>query len=706
MIRFRCFFLIFVGVPCFGQGLPKEFINEIQTGKVPSFQELQSNYEPSEGTLLDRSGEHLHRLRLDHTVRRLAWTPTSEVPESFILSILAQEDKRFPLHRGVDYKAILGAIRDRVFGGKKRGASTITMQLAGFLLGSKPGQRSYSEKWNQMILAWKIEERWSKAEIAESYFNLVPFRGEFVGIRAASRGVFGVDPSSLSSEEAVLLVALLPNPNIRSSEWDRRGCWLSEAIGSKNLCEPLKETVANLKKRKVFWNTESSLAYHAARRILVHREINGYKSGAVRSTIDARSQLAAEESMNRILSSIQERNVREAGILAIENRTGAILIYLGNSKLSKENYFVDAIQARRQAGSTLKPFLYALAFEKNLLTPESILTDLPREWELIGGSYRPTNYEDRYFGSVPARMALASSLNIPAVQVLDWTGVPEFVSRLGELGFDKLRNPDFYGLSLALGTADITLWELVNAYRTLSNEGYWSEPTFDPQEASKNTEAWGRERNTRFRKVYPKEITQTIKDILSSRDNRSLSFGWENHLSTKFFSFAKTGTSQDMRDNWCVGSSGNYTVGVWVGNMDGEPMREVSGVTGAAPLWKEVIQSLEEMRPSSNQEVHMARSSNSNIKRSIGLGNAEAPKILYPETGSLFALDPEIPEENERIRFEARTNSKRVEWILNGSVLESDSSNIYDWKPKRGSFILSVRINGAHISDTVAFQVR
>ncbi|EQA37050.1 penicillin-binding protein 1C [Leptospira inadai serovar Lyme str. 10] len=706
MIRFRYFFLIFLGVPCLGQGLPKEFISEVQAGKVPSFRELQSVYEPSEGTLLDRNGEHLHRLRLDHTVRRLAWTATSEVPESFILSILAQEDKRFPFHRGVDYKAILGAVRDRMFGGKKRGASTITMQLAGFLLGSKPGQRSYTEKWNQMILAWKIEERWSKAEIAESYFNMVPFKGEFVGIRAASRGVFGVDPSSLSSEEAVLLVALLPNPNIRSFEWGRRGCRLSEAIGSKNLCEPLKETVANLKKRKVFWNTESSLAYHAARRILVHREINGYKSGTVRSTLDARSQAAAEESMNRVLSAIQERNVKEASILAIENRTGAILVYLGNSKLSKDNYFVDAIQARRQAGSTLKPFLYALAFEKNLLTPESILTDLPREWELIGGSYRPTNYEDRYFGSVPAKIALASSLNIPAVQVLDWTGVPEFVSRLGELGFDKLRNPDFYGLSLALGTADITLWELVNAYRTLSNEGYWSEPTFDPQEAFSNAEAWDSERNTRFRKVYSKEVAQTIRDILSSRDNRSLSFGWENHLSTKFFSFAKTGTSQDMRDNWCVGSSGNYTVGVWVGNMDGEPMHEVSGVTGAAPLWKEVIQSLEERRPSSNQEVHTVRSSNPNRKLSVGLGNAEMPKILYPETGSLFALDPEIPEENERIRFEARTNSKRVEWILNGSVLESSSSNIYDWKPKRGSFILSVRINGSRISDTVAFQVR
>ncbi|EPG75409.1 penicillin-binding protein 1C [Leptospira fainei serovar Hurstbridge str. BUT 6] len=706
MLRFYSFILILVGVPCFGQGLPKEFVTEIQAGKVPSFQELQSKYEPSEGTLLDRAGEHLHRLRLDHAVRRLAWTPTSEVPESFILSILAQEDKRFSFHRGVDYKAILGAIRDRMFGGKKRGASTITMQLAGFLLGSKPGQRSYVEKWNQMILAWKLEETWSKAEIAESYFNLVPFRGEFVGIRAASRGIFGVDPTSLSSEEAILLVALLPNPNVRSIEWERRGCRLSEAIGSKNLCEPLKETVANLKKRKVFWNTEPSIAYHAARRILVHREINGYKSGTVRSTLDARSQLAAEDSMTRILSGIQERNVREAGILAIENRTGAILIYLGNSKLSKENYFVDAIQARRQAGSTLKPFLYALAFEKNLLTPESILLDQPKEWELIGGSYRPTNYEERYYGSVPARMALASSLNIPAVQVLDWTGVPEFVSRLGELGFDKLRNPDFYGLSLALGTADITLWELVNAYRTLSNDGYWSEPTFDPEEALKNAETWAGERDARFKRVYPREITGMIKDILSSRDNRSLSFGWENHLSTKFFSFAKTGTSQDMRDNWCVGSSGNYTVGVWVGNMDGQPMREVSGVTGAAPLWKEVIQSLEEMHPSAYREFPIVRSNNSNMKYSTETGNAEMPKILYPETGSLFALDPEIPEENERIRFEAKTTSKRVEWILNGVVLESDSSNIYDWKPKRGSFILSVRINGTPISDTVAFQVR
>ncbi|TGK14768.1 penicillin-binding protein 1C [Leptospira fluminis] len=681
------------------------FSEEIRSGRIPSFSEIRSATVSTEGILLDRNGIPLQKIRLDHTFRRLSWTDSSEIPEALVLALIAQEDRRFPFHGGVDLKSVLGAIKDRMLGGPKRGASTITMQLAGLLIGSKPGRRSLSEKWEQMKVAWKIESSWSKQEILEAYINLIPFQGEFVGIRAASRGLFGADPSALGPEEAIALVALLPNPGSSQKNWIRRGCWLSSAIGRSDLCQPIREIVPNLSRKGMRKEQEPSLAYHAAHKIWSAVEGESGTSESFRSTLDANLQISAGAAMDRVLSQVSGKNVKEAGILVIENRTGAILVYLGNSKSSRESFFVDAIRARRQAGSTLKPFLYALAFEKNLLTPESLLMDRPKEWELVGGSYKPGNYEERYNGSVPAKIALASSLNVPAVQVLDWTGVPEFVSRLSELGFHKLKNPDHYGLSLALGTADVTLWELVNAYRTLANDGLFGVPTFDPEEAALNGQFWKEGETDRFRRIYRHEAVTSVKKILSSREDRAPTFGWENHLSTRFFTFVKTGTSQDMRDNWCIGSSGDYTVGVWMGNMSGEPMHDVSGVTGAAPLWKEIITILEEVGPSSIVTQNTVPDAKPSLPISSVRGGGRV-RIRYPESGNLFALDPEIPEENERIRFEAGPAISSLEWILNGTSLGAFEGNYYDWKPKRGKFLLSVRLPGGVILDTVAFQVR
>ncbi len=684
----------------------EKIAKEIQLGNIPSFSNVKSSYRPSEGILLDNRGQVLQTLRLEKKFRRLEWTHSSEIPEIFILSFLAQEDRRFPFHGGVDYLAILGSLKDRILGNSKRGASTITMQVAGFLLGTKPGGRSISDKFSQVSLAMELEKTWTKPQIAEAYWNLVPFKGEYLGVRAASRGIFGVDPSSLAPEQSILLVSLLPSPNSSGSKWESRACALSKIVSDTPLCKEIALAISEYKKPKSVWNTDTYKAYHAASRIFQAEEfsLELIQTGRIKTTIDLFLQTKAENAADRILSSIREKNAKEAGIIALDNRTGAILIYIGNSKLSPENYFVDSVRARRQAGSTLKPFLYSYAFEKNIIDSESILLDQPKEWELLGGSYKPSNYDDKYWGPVPAKMALASSLNIPAVQVLEWVGVPNFVSKLQELGFQKLQRPDFYGLSLALGSADVTLWELTNAYRTLANDGYYGEPTFFPEEAVQNRKFWESSREAGFSSVFDPEVAMKIRKILSSRDNRAPSFGWESNLSTRFFSFAKTGTSQDMRDNWCIGSSGKYTVGVWVGNMSGEPMHDVSGITGAAPLWKEVMGFLEEYDPS---EPIFAKDEEKLPSSFIVLKNVPGQaKVLYPENGNLFALDPEIPEENERIRFKVRIHSKHTEWILNGKILARTNTTYFDWKPKRGNYLLSVRGEDGLLSETVAFQVR
>ena len=238
--------------------------------------------------------------------------------------------------------------------------------------------------------------------------------------------------------------------------------------------------------------------------------------------------------------------------------SGDVLAYIGNNGVRSSARYVDGTRALRQAGSILKPFLYALAFDRKVLTPVSLLDDSPLELAVGGGSYRPRNYDEQFHGLVTARTALASSLNIPAVRTLQLVGVEDFWSTLRRLGFRSLEESEFYGPSLALGTADICLEDLVNAYRSIANGGVLT--------ASRLTPDTPRSKEGR---VFSRGAAFLVSDILSDRESRALTFGLENPLATRFWTAVKTGTSKDMRDNWCVGYSERYTVGVWIGNFSG-----------------------------------------------------------------------------------------------------------------------------------------
>ena len=208
------------------------------------------------------------------------------------------------------------------------------------------------------------------------------------------------------------------------------------------------------------------------------------------------------------------------------------------------------------------------------------MDDTPLDIAVLNGIYQPKNYDSEFRGLVTSRVALASSLNVPAVRTLSLVGIEPFLSKLRQLGIKDLNESgDFYGPSLALGSADVSLWELVNAYRTLANEGAWSELHLSPEA----------EYFPKPKRIFSKEGAFLVSDILSDREARSSTFGLENPLATRFWTAVKTGTSKDMRDNWCIGYSRKYTVGVWVGNFSGEPMWNVSGITGAAPIWIEMM---------------------------------------------------------------------------------------------------------------------
>ncbi|WP_425269713.1 penicillin-binding protein 1C [Leptospira yasudae] len=677
------------------------FLNGLSAKEVPSYREVRNRYHTSDGSIVDIHGRFLQTIRWNVQERKLAWTEEGEIPETLLMALFLQEDKRFFEHSGVDSLAVLGALKDRILGNSKRGASTLTMQLAGIFLGTKPGRRSVYDKWEQMNLAREIETTWTKTEILTAYLNLSQFRGELRGLRAASRGLFQKEPSALSDTESILLVSMLPFPGANSSLLTKRSCILAKKIGKEELCLSLESVAKTATGKITGLPSTGGIAYHAAQRIFREESDVSSGNGKVKTTLDFDLQWKITELAKNILDGLKKQNVAETGILVLDNASGAVLTYVGNLPESS-SFYVDALASKRQAGSTLKPFLYALAFEKEVLKPNSILEDSPTEWNAVTGIYRPSNYSDVYHGNVPAKYALASSLNIPAIHVLDLVSVGDFVQRLQDLGFSGLKRADFYGSSLALGSADVTLFELTNAYRTLANGGLSSAPTFSPSQAGQALQESGQEGNV-WTRIYSQNAADTLSEILSNREYRSLSFGLNNHLSTRFFTAVKTGTSQDMRDNWCVGYSKKYTVGVWVGNMDGSPMWDVSGVTGAAPIWNAVMNLLQER---DSQRIRPTYEAMENSPVRPIAESSSISKILVPGNQTIYAIDPDIPEGRQKLHFSASAFLTGSAWILDGKKIPEAQNKDVFWKPERGFHILSIQDRNGKIIDSVVFEVR
>ena len=677
---------------------------------MPSCAKVREAYRTSDGILRDRHGVVIHEMRVDPTGRSLDWTALPEVSPTLTAAVVQSEDKRFYTHHGVDYAALGHAmLKNRVSGGR-RGASTITMQLASLVerrLKAESGRRTWREKIRQIRAARMIERTWSKQQILEAYINLVSFRGELRGIAAASRGLFGKESGGLDRSESLILAVLVRSPNANPEKVAERVWALNIAMKTglekATLVAQTKETLL----KPYALKARASLAPHVASYLL-----SGSKKD-VTSTLDAGLQAFAAGLLDEQLSLLKGRNVTDGAIIVVENRTGEIRAYVGNGGAQSTAIWVDGVKARRQAGSTLKPFLYALAVDKQVLTAASLIEDSPVEVPTARGIYKPENYDNSFKGNVPARVALASSLNVPAVKVLMLAGVDDFTAKLNDLGFSDLRDGDYYGFSLALGTLDVSLFELTNAYRTLANGGTAGSLTLIPGQGSART-----------RRVYSRESAFIVSDILSDREARSLTFGYENSLATPFWAAAKTGTSKDMRDNWCVGWSGDFTVGVWIGNFSGSPMWNVSGVSGAAPIWHELMRYLAARTPGAKtapaapgrvvrvpvQTAGGAEKSEWFIKGTEPL-KLEAtppaggrPRIVYPPKNVIIALDPDIPAGTQKVFFEAAASGKQVAWVLDN--VEVCKGDFCGWDPKAGAHTLKLVDEGHAVLDQVSFTVR
>jgi len=686
---------------------------------VPTPAQVKAAWRPSEARLLDRHGVLLETVRVDPNAKRGEWVALADISPALGRAVLQAEDQRFMAHGGVDLQAVGKAAWDTLLGnaGHVRGASTITMQLAGLLdqrLGARKGGRGIGQKWDQMTAARELEAGWSKAQILEAYLNLASFRGDLQGVQAAARGLFGKAPSGLDAGEAAILASLLRGPAAPERLVARRACMLARELQARepHAREPqARDLQPATDCAAIEWQTGAALGRsRAAGRPdpLARRLLDG-KRADVRSTIDAGLQRFARETLRRHLTELAERNVGDGALVVIDNASGEVLAYVANSGSSE----VDGVTALRQAGSTLKPFLYELAIERGQLTAASLLEDSPVGIPTVGGLYVPQNYDHAYRALASVRTSLASSLNIPAVRTLMLAGLERFHGRLGELGISSLdQDPSFYGYSLALGSADLSLLELANAYRTLANGGRQDSIAFEARAPAP------------MRQLLNPGAVFIVADILSDRAARSTTFGLRNELATSFWSAVKTGTSKDMRDNWCVGFSRRYTVGVWVGNFDGRSMWDVSGVSGAAPVWRDLMDYLHRELPSPAPAAPREL-----VQRSVAFSPAveppraewfvrgtetarvealavpeRAPKILYPAERSLIALDPDIPSPLQRVDFRAQAG-QGLRWRLDGKALGPADQDVA-WTPTAGEHELMLVDGGGRSVAAVRFEVR
>ncbi len=444
---------------------------------LPGYAAVREGWQPSEAWLYDRHGALLDRIRVDYKARRLAWTPLDALSPAMRSAVVDAEDRRFASHGGVDWYAVGSGLWAKASGKPGRGASTISMQLAAFLSPeiAAPGARGWLDKLRQMRAARAIESGWRKEQILEAYLNLAPFRGEAQGVAAGALTLFGKAPAALDRREAALMAALLPNPAATPDRIARRACRLVPQGDCAGLAAMAVAMISPGRMQAL----DPGVAPHLAQRLL-------RKPGArVATTLDAAVQRLATQALRHQLQGLGPTRVRDGAVVVLDNATGDVLAYVGGVGLASTAAAVDGANAPRQAGSTFKPFLYAQLIERKWLTAGSILDDSPVQLDTASGLYVPRNYDNSFLGPVSVRRALAGSLNVPAVRALVLDGVQSFRDRLWDLGYTDLSGDgDYYGFSLALGSAEVTLLQQANAYRTLANLGRWAPPRLqegDPQ---------------------------------------------------------------------------------------------------------------------------------------------------------------------------------------------------------------------------------
>lgn len=507
-----------------------------------------------------------------------------EINDQLKEAFIQKEDKYFYQHFGINPIAIGRAMFNNLTTGRRTsGASTLSMQVARML---EPKSRSWKNKVTEMFRAIQLESQYSKEEILQLYLNWVPYGGNIEGVKSAALIYFQKKPEQLSPAEITTLT-IIPNRPTSFRIGDdntvlinNRNKWLKrferEDIFNTNevelgIAEPL------LAKR----NKVPSHAPHFCRKMKYHSLSNDN----VYTTLDRHIQHHVENIASNYSSKIKKYNINNVAVLVLDNRTGQVVGYLGSQKFTDDENSgqVDGVQAIRSPGSTLKPLIYAMAIDKGLVTPKTMLNDVPLDFK----DYSPLNFNRKFNGKIKVEEALAFSLNVPAVKLLDEVGVSPFVKKLSAIGFKQIKQDQYkLGLSVVLGGCGVRLEELAGMYSAIANNGMYRKLDYSLHSGDQSNQI----------RFISEESAYLISKILTKPTRPDFPHNYQSSYHIPKVAW-KTGTSYGRRDAWSIGYNKNYTVAVWAGNFSGEGVRELTGATIATPLMFEIFNTIDYNTP-------------------------------------------------------------------------------------------------------------
>jgi penicillin-binding protein 1C len=555
--------------------------------------------------LLDRKGELLYEVFVDEqrTPVRL-----DEVPETLKLATIAIEDQNFYSHGGFDPKGIARGFYLTIFTGRKAGGSTLTQQLVKNVL--LTSERTVARKIKEFILAVQIESKYNKDEILTMYLNEAPYGGTAWGAQAASQLYFNKDVSELDLVESAILAGMPQRPSYYTPFGNNPEAYIprSEAVLRRMredgyIDSDLEASAAAQLSAVAFHNGLSGLkAPHFS--LYVKQELEEIygeelveKGGLVVTTsLDYELQKLAETIVAEEIAEVEDLEISNGAAMVIDSNSGEILSMVGSKDFFADDYDgqVNVVMSQRQPGSAIKPVTYATAFAQGY-TPAHMLMDVRTEFPSgTGEAYVPVNYDGAYRGPVQLRFALGSSLNVPAVKLLALVGVEEMLTTAYEMGFTTLEptneNMRRFGLAVTLGGGEVRLIDLVSAYSAFSNGGVKTTPISVLKVEDRDGKVLFEHQPVERDRVLDEGVAFLINHVLSDNNARLLTFGANSYLNMGDSIAVKTGTTNDKRDNWTIGWTDQAVVGVWVGNNDNSPMRQVaSGVTGSSPIWRRIM---------------------------------------------------------------------------------------------------------------------
>jgi 1A family penicillin-binding protein len=588
---------------------------------LPNVASLPEHLRSPSLRITDRNGRLLYEV-LPPDSGRHAVISLDRLPTCMKQATLAAEDENFYQNSGVDMEGILRAFWINLQGGETlAGGSTITQQVArSLLLSDESSQRTLRRKLREALLAWQLARKYSKDEILALYLNQTYYGSFAYGVEAASQTYFGRPAADLSLPECALLAGLPQAPSLYNPFSNPEGALKRQQVvlGLMKKDGFISQADYQQAQQSPLSYNQSPFPINAPHFVwMVKDQVDSlFESGqldrnaslVVRTTLDLDIQRIAEAAIARQIARFKndqdiDHKVNNAAMVVQDPRTGEILGLVGSA-----DYFNAAIDGAvnmavspRQPGSAFKPLIYAAAFDPQSSSPWTAATPILDVQTVFtthaGKSYIPQDYDTLEHGIVPARVALASSLNIPAVATLNQVGVDNMVNLAHRLGIASLGDPNKFDLSLALGGGQMTLLELTSAYATLANRGYYpgNYAILDIRDADGNL--LYAQKKALQTQVFDQRVAWLISDILSDDQARQIGFGLNSTLKLDRPVAVKTGTTSNFHDNWTVGYTPSLVVGVWVGNSDYQAMQAVNGLTGAAPIWQETIRAILQNRP-------------------------------------------------------------------------------------------------------------